>query len=154
MSEPNTEQSILNEGIPVLHFQIAPSQVIYSPVDKTLSISEMPADAKATGDAIQNVKDLLDDDIAGLASDIVDLRNDLTEDIDEIQETLASLSNLFYPVGSVYVTIETSVPERFTGTWVEIAMPTTWNDLKRGTRSYVELESDPERTVHFFLRTE
>ena len=41
------------------------------------------------------------------------------------------------------------------GTWVEILMPMTWNDLKRGSRSYAELgQNPPERTVHFFLRME
>ena len=143
MADPNTEQSIINEGIPTLTFRVSPSEVIYAPVDKTLSISEMPADAKATGDAIQNVSDNLGEDIAELGADIA-----------AIQETISSLSNLFYPVGSVYMTTSASVPERFTGTWVEIAMPMTWNDLKRGTRSWVELEDDPDRTLHFFLRTE
>lgn len=139
---PNTEESILETGIPTLSFTVSPSTVVYQPTDHTLSISDMPADAKATGDAIQNVSDLLSGDISDLAADIA-----------TIEETLSSLSNLFYPVGSVYVTVDTTVPARFTGTWEEIAMPMTWNDLKRGTRSWAELEGDPDRTLHFFLRT-
>lgn len=134
MAEPNTEQSILEEGIPVLNFEISPSQVIYAPVDKTLSISEMPADAKATGEAIAN----------------------LAADISDLEEEISEITGMTYPVGSIYMTVNDHVPESFGGVWKEILLPMTWSDLKKGTRSHTELEEgqDPARTVHFFLRIE
>lgn len=166
---PNTDESIQESGgVPVLRMTVSPSQVIQSPVDKTLSISEMPADAKATGDAINNLGEALRDEIANLAADVIpktSIDRSLLVDgavaeaktvgdaLASIRESIASVST--FPVGSIYMTTETTVPETLGGTWVEILMPMTWNDLKRGTRNYAELGQDtPERTVHFFLRTE
>lgn len=168
---PNTEESIQETGgVPKLHMTVSPSSVVQAPVDKTLSISEMPADAKATGDAIRNLGSALEDEIVELAADVIPktwIDKTLSEDgmvaeaktvgdaIATINETISSLTNQTFPVGSIYMTTNTYVPSSLGGTWVEILMPMTWNDLKKGTRNYVEIgEVQPERTVHFFLRTE
>ena len=168
---PNTDGSIQESGgVPVLRMTVSPSQVIQSPVDKTLSISEMPADAKATGDAINNLGSALEEEISELAADVIPkswIDTTLTGEgqvaeaktvgdaLASIREAISSLTNMTFPVGSIYMTTETTVPETLDGTWVEILMPMTWNDLKKGTRSYTELgENPPDRTVHFFLRTE
>ena len=167
---PNTDESIQETGgVPVLHMTVSPSQNVQTPVDKTLSISEMAADAKATGDAINNLGSALEEEIAELAADVIPkswIDDTLTEEgqvaeaktvgdaIREIQNTISSLSNITYPVGSIYMTVESSVPSTFGGTWVEILIPVTWNDLKKGSRNYAELgDNPPDRTVHFFLRT-
>lgn len=168
---PNTDESIQESGgVPVLRMTVSPSQVVQSPVDKTLSISEMPADAKATGDAINNLGEALRDEITDLAADVIpktSIDRSLLVDgavaeaktvgdaLASIRESIASLTNMTFPVGSIYMTTETTVPETLGGTWVEILMPMTWNDLKRGGRNYTELgQNPPERNVHFFLRTE
>lgn len=168
---PNTDESIReNGGIPVLHMTVSPSNNVQTPVDKTLSIPEMAADAKATGDAINNLGAALEDEIAELAADVVpknwidsslSIEGQVAESksvgdaISNILEAISSLTNMTFPVGSIYMTTAESVPETLGGTWVEILMPMTWNDLKKGTRNYVELgENPPERMVHFFLRTE
>lgn len=168
---PNTDGSIQETGgVPVLHMTVSPSNNVQAPVDKTLSISEMAADAKATGDAINNLGAAIEEEIAELAADVVPkswIDTSLTQAgrvaeaktvgdaINNIIQAIASLTNMTYPVGSIYMTTLESVPETFGGTWIEILVPVTWNDLKKGTRNYVEItETPPERTVHFFLRVE
>lgn len=168
---PNTDESIQETGgVPVLHMTVSPSNNVQAPVDKTLSISEMAADAKATGDAINNLGAAIEEEIAELAADVVPksyIDTSLTQEghvaeaksvgdaIQEILEAIASLTNMTFPVGSIYMTTAESVPVTLGGTWIEILMPVTWNDLKKGTRNYVEItETPPERTVHFFLRIE
>lgn len=167
---PNTDESIQETGgVPVLHMTVSPSQNVQTPVDKTLSISEMAADAKATGDAINNLGSALEEEIAELAADVIPkswIDSTLTHEgqvaeskavgdaISEILAAIASLTNMTFPVGSIYMTTAENVPVTLGGTWVEILMPVTWNDLKKGSRTYAELgENPPERTVHFFLRT-
>lgn len=132
MSEVNTnatEDSILQSieelgGIPVIEVEMEVSGMTAYPTDKTLSIADMPADAKEVGDQI-----------------------------DILQSAIASIISESYPVGSIYMTVSDSAPT-FTGTWVEIAITATWNQLKTGKRGYAELESgDTGGTVHFWLRT-
>lgn len=70
-SEQSTEQSIQETGgIPEVQVAVEVSGMTMTPVDKSLTIQDMAADAKATGDAIADI--LLD--ISGLnvktASDI------------------------------------------------------------------------------------
>ena len=69
---PNTEGSIQESGgVPVLNMTVSASQTVQAPVDPTLSISEMAADAKATGDAINNLGTLLEQEISDLSADVV-----------------------------------------------------------------------------------
>lgn len=166
---PNTDESIQETGgVPVLHMTVSPSLNVQTPVDKTLSISEMAADAKATGDAINNLGSELEQEITDLAADVIPknwiddslaLEGMVAESktvgdaLSSLREAIASITNTTYPVGSIYMTTETSVPASIGGTWTEILIPMTWNDLKKGSRSYANLGSDqPERTIHFFLR--
>ncbi len=91
MADPNTEGSIQNNGIPKITLGMRASTVLYSPTDKTLSISEMPADAKATGNAITNVRS----DVSDVQADVTDLYGSIDDVNDEmmsvksVQETQA-----------------------------------------------------------------
>lgn len=156
---PNTDGNIHETGgIPELWMTVSPAQNVQAPVDKTLSISEMAADAKATGDAINNLGSLLEEEISDLASDVIPkawITTTLTEsgkvaDAKAVGDAIKDM----YPVGSIYMTIESTIPSSFSGIWTEILLPMTWNDLKNGTRSYASIGlNPPEHTVHFFLRT-
>ncbi len=66
---PNTEQSIeaLDE-IPEVSMEMEVCGMVQQPTDKTLSIADMPADAKRTGEVV-----------ADLAADIADSQEDITE---------------------------------------------------------------------------
>ena len=127
-------------------------------VDKTLSISDMAADAKATGDAIANVAA----DLADAIADISDIEDWTGEDIpvssapgaSSIADAISALVGESYPVGSIYMTVS-NYPPSFIGTWVEIAITATWQQLKTGQRGYTELEEGQTGgSVHFWLRTE
>lgn len=153
----DTGNSIQETGIPRLVMTVAPATTVYAPVDKTLSISEMPADAKATGDAINNVSA----DVADLAADVQSVMSWTAEDIpltgDDPNVTVADMLPGMWPVGSVYVTTQDSVPDMLAalGVWVEIAIPLTHGDKLRGTRSYTEVEVGfTPGNLRFFLRTE
>lgn len=67
----DNENTNENTGTPVLFMTVSPSQTVQAPVDSTLSIHEMAADAKATGDAIENLGSTLEQSIADLAADVV-----------------------------------------------------------------------------------
>lgn len=104
----DTENSILEEGIPEITLRLTVMETVQAPVDATLSIAGQAADAKATGDAISAVQTALTAAIAAL-----------------------------FPIGAIYVTTSDTAPV-FYGTWVEITMPATWGDIEDGMRSYTD----------------
>lgn len=158
---PNTEQSIEETGgVPIVEVEMEVSGMTQTAVDKTLSIADMAADAKATGDAIDQVAG----DVADLAADVADIEQWTGEDIPlnteddapTIAEAFANILENLYPVGSLYVTAANALPAVISvaGTWKEIAVPLTWNDLKKGTRSYIETDNTFQPgNLHFWLRT-
>lgn len=102
----DTENSINTEGIPEITMVLHVMETVTAPVDPTLRIAGQAADAKATGDAINNLSSTLTTAIASL-----------------------------FPIGAIYVTTTDTAPV-FYGHWVEITIPTTWGDLEDGMRSY------------------
>ena len=125
---PNTEQSIENTGgVPVIEQEMLVSGMTMYPTDKTLTVAEMPADAKETGEAL-----------ADLAADI------------------AGVIGATWPVGSVYITAAEELPQAIAsiGTWVEIAMPLRLLDIKNGSRTYAEATEEYHASnLHMWLRT-
>ena len=132
----NTPESI-DDGIPEVNFTLEVSNTVQTPVDDTLSISQMAADAKATGDAIAAAK------------------SELQEEIDALDEDVSAVAGILFPVGSIYVSTSSTAPT-FGGTnwnWQEIMIPATWGDLEDGARSYKTKDSgDTPGTIHFWLR--
>lgn len=130
MSEINNTPEIEFPEIQVM-------SVVQAPIDDTLTISGMAADAKATGDAIAEAK------------------ADLQEEIDATDTALESVRGILFPVGSVYISTSATAPT-FGGTnwnWTEIMIPATWGDIQNGARSYTEKEeTDTPGTLHFWLR--
>ena len=132
----NTPASI-DDGIPEVSFEVQVSQVVQSPIDPTLSIEGMAADAKATGDAIAAAQ------------------AELQEEIDDIDADISGVYNRIFPVGSIYTSTSATAPTFGTGwTWVEILLPMTWGDLKTGARSYAEAGTVTPGTLHMWMRTE
>lgn len=103
----DTENSIIEDGIPEITMQVDVMTTVPAPVDPTLSIQGQAADAKATGDAINNLQTIFNAAIASL-----------------------------FPIGAIYVSTVATAPV-FYGTWQEITIPATWGDLEDGMRSYV-----------------
>lgn len=58
--------------------------------------------------------------------------------------------NTYFPVGSVYTSTSGTAPT-FGGTWQEIKITATWNDLKNGDRSYSA--GTGSGTLHYWRRT-
>lgn len=119
-------------------------------MDDTLTKDGQPADAAAVGEAISDAKEKASTD---LTQAITTLTQSVT---DQITTGFNNITNGMFPVGSIYMTINTDVPAALPGTWVEILMPLTWRDVNAGTRSYITADQTtvPTRTVHYFLRTE
>lgn len=138
MSEVNNTPASIDDGIPEVSFTLEVSNLTQTPVDDTLSIEGMAADAKATGDAIQAAKD------------------DLQEQIDNIETGVESVAGHLFPVGAVYISTSATAPTFGGNTWEwqEIKMPATWGDIEDGFRSYEALASgDTPGTLHFWKRT-
>lgn len=138
MSEVNNNTpASIDDGIPEVDFTLEVSNVIQTPVDDTLSIEGMAADAKATGDAIDAAK------------------AELQEEIDSLDTGVDSVPGKLFPVGSIYVSTSATAPT-FGGAnwnWQEIMIPMTWGDLEDGSRSYqTKGENDTPGTLHFWLR--
>ena len=106
MSEYNTNESIETQGIPEITLQVGVEQTVQSPVDDTLSVQGMAADAAAVGAALT-----------------------------ELQTTLEGAIAALFPVGAVYGTTSDVAPA-FYGTWVEILVPMSQGDIEDGTRSF------------------
>jgi hypothetical protein len=137
MSEINTQTSI-DDGIPEVNFSLEVANVVQTPVDDTLTIEGMAADAKATGDAIAAAK------------------AELQEEIDAVDGDVDSVPGNLFPVGAIYVSTSATAPTfgGSTWTWAEIMIPTTWGDLEDGSRSYAAKGSeDTPGTIHFWMRT-
>lgn len=139
MSEINNTPESIDDGIPEVNFDIEVSEVVQAPIDDTLSISGMAADAKATGDAIAAAQ------------------AELEEEIQDIIVDVSSIANTLFPVGCIYVSTSATAPT-FGGTnwrWVEIMIPVTHGDLMDGSRSYADKTSgDTPGTLHFWRRIE
>ena len=87
--------------------------------DKTLSVEDAPADAKAVGDALKNIK--LPVATATVLGG-VKLSDDFTADADGTLHLAGGTAPDPYPVGSIFQTVSTTSPAAlFGGTWQEIA---------------------------------
>lgn len=85
--------------------------------DKTLSVEDAPADAKAVGDALKGIKLPI---ATATTLGGVKVGSGLTVDADGTLSADSALSA--YPVGSIFQTVSTTSPaELFGGTWQEIA---------------------------------
>lgn len=135
MSETNNPISI-DDGIPEVSFNVEVAQVIQTPVDDTLSIAGMAADAKATGDAINAAK------------------AELQEEIDAVDTDIDAVPGTIFPVGSIYISTSSS-PPTFGGAnwqWQEILIPVTYGDLMSGARNYSSVGAETPGTLHLWLR--
>ena len=160
MSElDNNTPASIDEGIPEVNFEVEVSNVVQAPIDPTLKIEGMAADAKATGDAI----DALDTELSGdidalntkLSGDIDALDTKLQREIDAIDTGVDSVPGRLFPVGAIYVSTSAD-PPTFGGenwNWQEILLPVTQGDLMDGTRSYEAKDENADAgTLHFWLR--
>jgi len=156
---PNTENNIEENGIPELTFTVEASNSVQTAVDKTLSIAEMAAEAKATGDAIASLESAVSDlntDLRAVGSRTgadIPLNSSDTKTIENaIDEIALSVSSESHPVGSVFISINDD-PPNFDGTWIQIAIPMTWGDAKNGTRNYRAVkQNETTGAIKFWLR--
>lgn len=125
----------MSESNPVITFELNLGQNVPVPVDDTLTIPGQAADAAAVGEALAGVAQTAETNLEAAVSAVN-----------------AVIDSLF-PVGAIYVSTSSTAPE-FYGTWVEVLIPTTWEDLNAGTRSYGAIGEETPGTLHFWRRTE
>lgn len=137
MSEVNSTPESIDDGIPEVQFTLQVHDTQQAPIDPTLTVSGMAADAKATGDAINAAK------------------AELQEEIDQIETGVDSVRGILFPVGAVYISNSATAPT-FGGPnwrWKEILLPVTQGDLMDGSRNYAEKgDDDTAGNLHFWLR--
>lgn len=179
---PNTEESIANNGIPEIEMEVELFQMVQTAVDKTLSVADMAADAKAVGDELDAIQMDIDqlmhetaEDIPVSATEGAQSIGSALAEINSTLETLESQSGAdipvnadagapsiaemltgLYPVGAIYMSGNAALPSVLTwlGTWEEIKIPATWNDLKNGTRSWATKgQTEATGNMHFWRRT-
>lgn len=191
---PDTEQSLIDTpGIPEVELlvdvlnapeivmQVEVSGMTKTEVDKTLSIEDCAADAKATGQAIANVAAALADyeeevdsrtaaDIPyddsqspnSIQEEIEEVALDLHGQIEEVSGDVQSVADdlsgfqtdvydLLYPIGSIYFS-NSAIAPNFPGTyWVEVVKSATVAQIKAGTTGYTQ--GTGAGPVHYWLRT-
>ena len=131
MSEVNTGNAIEETGIPQMTLRFQANETVQAPIDATLSISGQAADAAATGAAIEQAK------------------SEVQAEVTVVDNKVAALAGLLFPVGTVYVSTSATAPT-FGGSdwnWQEIMIPATWGDIEDGARSYAA-----KGNLHFWLR--
>lgn len=138
-NENSTQESINNDGIPEVTFTLEVYTSVQAPVDDTLTMTGMAADAKATGDAIAAAQAALQEEIDGITGD------------------LSGVAGMLFPVGSVYISTSATAPTfgAANWNWQEVKIPVTQGDLVNGFRGVAVFESgdDPgEDHLHFWLR--
>lgn len=148
MSEINNSQQSIEDGIPEVSFTLEVSNVQQAPVDDSLTISGMAADAKATGDAIAEAK-------ADVEGQLATAKTEIETEISEITVDVSGVVGKLFPVGSIYISTSDTAPTfgESNWNWQEIMIPVTHGDLMDGARSYAEKgASDTPGTLHFWLR--
>lgn len=137
MSEINNTPESIDEGIPEVTFTLQVAETVQAPVDPTLSIEGQAADAQATGEAIADLKTLLEGEI------------------DTVDDRVDGLLGTAFPVGTILLTESSTAPSIGTGwTWQEVMIPVTQGDLINGARSYqAKGTGDTPGTIHFWRRT-
>jgi hypothetical protein len=171
MSETNNTPNSIDDGIPEVDFTLQVANVVQAPIDPTLSIEGMAADAKATGDAIAETETELQETISTTAAtlqasitqvdttlqaSIASTKQELQDEIDAIETGVDSVAGRLFPVGCIYVSASATAPTFGGATWVweEIMIPATWGDLEDGTRSFRAKEAgDTPGTLHLWRRT-
>lgn len=131
---PEIDLDLEVSSSPEVSFSLEVAGMTQTPVDATLSIEDMAADAKATGDAIRALED----------------------EVGDIEADISGIVGTVYPVGSIYMTTANLLPAALSavGTWNEIKVPVTWGDMKNGTRSYQSTGTGfTAGSIHFWLRT-
>lgn len=154
----DTENSI-NEtsGIPEIDYEVEVFGMTQAEVDKTLTIDDCAADAKAVGDRFGNVEGDIGDldaairEIQAWTGEDIQLKDGSTQTIagaiEDLQER--TIQNV-YPVGSIYMSTSAEPPNIEGTTWEEVLITATWSQLKNGMRSHEVGVSTG--TVHFWRR--
>ena len=88
-------------------------------------------------------------DTTALAADVIAGKEFYLATGQKVVGTLDIL-NTFFPIGSIYTSSNSSAPT-FGGTWREVKIMASWDDLKNGNRSYTA--GTGTGTLHYWQRT-